>query len=317
MFGSEPDLPIDIAFGLTTEADSMPKSKYIQEPRERLVRAYDLASKAAEKARIKQKEGYDMRTRGATLELGDRVLVKVVAHDGKHKIADRWEDDVYIIMDQPNTDVPVYTVQKESGEGRKRTLHRNLLLPVGFITERKPAPPPRPVPAPRTRTRKIREPSPEPSVLDYDSSDEEIFVPVRIVHEPDLDVLQDSDSQIQEDSESIGDAHSTASGVSGEDSEADDTIGSASTDTPVQQQQDTAEQEEAPVDTLPGPRRSTRARKEPGWMRSGEYVTKFAAPVTDQWQQKATFITDCIDKGLFSGLEKQAGEALLSVITKD
>ena len=320
MFGREPNLPIDIALGLTTEADSMPKSKYIQELRERLVRAYDIASKAAEKARSKQKEGYDIRTRGATLELGDRVLVKVVAHDGKHKIADRWEDDVYIIMDQPNTDVPVYTVQKESGEGRKRTLHRNLLLPVGFITERKPAPPPRPVPAPRTRTRTRREPSPEPSVSDYNSSDDESFVPVRIVHHPDFDAdatLQDTDSQIQEDSEPIGDAHSTASGVSGDDSEDYDTKGSASTDTPVQQQQDTAEQEEAPADTSPGLRRSSRVRKEPGWMRSGEYVTKFAAPVTQQWQQKASFITDCIHKGLFSGLEKQAGEALLSVITKD
>ena len=296
------------------------QSKYIQELREPLVRAYDIASKAAEKARSKQKEGYDIRTRGATLELGDRVLVKVVAHDGKHKIADRWEDDVYIIMDQPNTDVPVYTVQKESGEGRKRTLHRNLLLPVGFITERKPAPPPRPVPAPRTRTRTRREPSPEPSVSDYNSSDDESFVPVRIVHHPDFDAdatLQDTDSQIQEDSEPIGDAHSTASGVSGDDSEDYDTKGSASTDTPVQQQQDTAEQEEAPADTSPGLRRSSRVRKEPGWMRSGEYVTKFAAPVTQQWQQKASFITDCIHKGLFSGLEKQAGEALLSVITKD
>ena len=32
---------------------------------------------------------YDSKTKGVTLGTGDRVLVKVVAFDGKHKIADR------------------------------------------------------------------------------------------------------------------------------------------------------------------------------------------------------------------------------------
>jgi hypothetical protein len=48
--------------------------------------------------RIKQKEGYDIRIRGAVIKLGDRVLVKVVSFDGKHKLADRWEQDPYIVI---------------------------------------------------------------------------------------------------------------------------------------------------------------------------------------------------------------------------
>ncbi|VDI03827.1 Hypothetical predicted protein [Mytilus galloprovincialis] len=185
--------------------------------KKRLVKAYELASKAADRAREKQKTGNDLKARGATLEIGDKVLVKVVAYDGKHKIADRWEDDVYVIIGQPNCDVSVYYVQKENGEGRRRTLHRNLLLPVGNINQRKPEPPPKPVPPPRTRLRqRIEQPSPEPS--DYESSDEELDVLVRLdydIPQYHMDpILQDMDTPVQNDTELDGDAHSTATGAS-------------------------------------------------------------------------------------------------------
>ena len=70
------------------------------------------------------------------------MLVKLVAFDGKHKLADRWEHDPYTVIRQPNEDIPVFTVRKENGEGRVRTLHRNLLPPIGFISDT-------PTPAPR------------------------------------------------------------------------------------------------------------------------------------------------------------------------
>ena len=95
MFGRQPKLPIDLAFGLITEKDRKPHTKYIQEIRERLVQAYKLASEASIKAQTKQKEGYDLRTRGAIIESWDRVLVRIVAFDSKHKISDRWENDTY------------------------------------------------------------------------------------------------------------------------------------------------------------------------------------------------------------------------------
>ena len=56
-----------------------------------------------------------------------------MAHSGKHKIADQWEDDAYTVLQQPNSDIPVYVVSKEDGTGPKRTLHRNLLLPIVFL----------------------------------------------------------------------------------------------------------------------------------------------------------------------------------------
>ena len=58
-----------------------------------------------------------------------------LAFDGKHKLTNYWEDDAYIVIDQPNSDIPVYKVRKENNEGKVRTRHRNLLLPIGFISE--------------------------------------------------------------------------------------------------------------------------------------------------------------------------------------
>ena len=72
-----------------------------------------------------------MKVNCSTLEVGDRVLVKVVKFDGRHNLCNKWEEDIYIVTSKPNPDVPVYKVRKEDGSGRTRVLHRNLLLPVG------------------------------------------------------------------------------------------------------------------------------------------------------------------------------------------
>ena len=59
--------------------------------------------------------------------------MKIVAHEGRHKIADRWEQDIYDVVSKPNPDIPVFVVKKEDGTGRKRTLHRNLLMPYKTV----------------------------------------------------------------------------------------------------------------------------------------------------------------------------------------
>ena len=43
------------------------------------------------------------------------VLVEILAFDGKHKIADKWSEDVLIVIDQPNTEIPTYRVRRENG----------------------------------------------------------------------------------------------------------------------------------------------------------------------------------------------------------
>ena len=52
----------------------------------------------------------------------------------RHKIADIWGDDVYVITDQPHKDIPVYTVENQTDETVK-TVHRNLLLPLPTVLD--------------------------------------------------------------------------------------------------------------------------------------------------------------------------------------
>ena len=131
MFGREPHLPIDRAFGLEKQQSEESLTKYVENLQKCLKESFDIATAAADKARRKQKLQYDLKVRPAEVKIGDRVLVKRLAFEGKSKLEDKWEEEVYVILDQPNPDIPVFLVQHEDGTGRKRSLHRNKLLPLG------------------------------------------------------------------------------------------------------------------------------------------------------------------------------------------
>lgn len=51
--------------------------------KEKLKYSYKTAQEAIKKAHSKQKRGYDTKVKGATIDVGDRVLVKKVAFEGK------------------------------------------------------------------------------------------------------------------------------------------------------------------------------------------------------------------------------------------
>jgi hypothetical protein len=78
------------------------------------------------------KNRYDLGVRGASIEIGDRVLIRNVGLKGKQKLADRWGPDIYIVKRQPNREIPVYSLSKEDGSGGEKILHRNMLLPLAI-----------------------------------------------------------------------------------------------------------------------------------------------------------------------------------------
>ena len=135
MFGRQPRLPVDLAFGTATDNNTKHKSmtQYISQMKDRLRKSYELAQKATQKSQERQTDNYDVKIRGGKVEVGDRVLVKIVAFEGRHKLCNKLVDEPYVVLRQPNPEIPVYVVRKESGEGRKRTLHMNLLFPIGFL----------------------------------------------------------------------------------------------------------------------------------------------------------------------------------------
>ena len=132
MFGRHPRLPIDVAFGLDKPncSDNCSKSRYIQKLRRRLNYAHKKASKYSSEQAQKYKTSYDKSVKGPQLQVNDLVLVKIVAHKARHKIQDKWESEEYIVIEQPIPGTPVYRVRPVTGT-KVRTLHRNLLLPLG------------------------------------------------------------------------------------------------------------------------------------------------------------------------------------------
>ena len=131
LFGREPRLPVDVEFGLQrgNQRGPLGESNYVSQLRRRLKFAHNKAKQVASKQQARHKGLYDRKCRGATLDIGDLVLVKQTAWKGRHKIQDHWEEDEYQVVDQPTPGIPVYVVKSIAG-GRPRVLHRNLLLPL-------------------------------------------------------------------------------------------------------------------------------------------------------------------------------------------
>ena len=102
--------------------------------RRRLNYAFQKATKVANQKANKYKSSCDKTIRGPQLQEKDLVLVKIVAHKGRHKLQDKWEPEEYVVVEQPIAGTPVYRVQPVTG-GNIKTLHRNLLLPLGVKLE--------------------------------------------------------------------------------------------------------------------------------------------------------------------------------------
>ena len=136
MFGRYPRIPIEVEFGLPKPncGYNSSKSRYIQKLRRRLNYAYQKASKYSDQQAQKYKSSYDKSIKSPQLQVNDVVLVKIVAHKSRQKIQDKWEPEEYVVVEQPIAETPVYKVQPVTG-GNIRTLHRELLLPLGVKLE--------------------------------------------------------------------------------------------------------------------------------------------------------------------------------------
>lgn len=99
-----------------------------------MTEAYQVANKNSLSASAKGKSHYDQKVRGVVLKPGDRVLVRNLGErGGPGKLRSYWENRIYVVRDQVS-DNQVYVIHPEgNGQGRTRTLHRNLLLLVNDL----------------------------------------------------------------------------------------------------------------------------------------------------------------------------------------
>lgn len=159
MFGRQPRLPVDLAFKLPVpEGQHSSHSEYVKTLKSRLKESYEVAKEKSAKIALKNKTRYDRHVTASDLEPGDRVLVRNVRIRGKHKIADKWESTVHVVVTRAGT-LPVYTIKPETEDGPQRTLHRDLLLPCGYLpVEEDTQPVQKSVPRrPRTRANPVAE----------------------------------------------------------------------------------------------------------------------------------------------------------------
>ena len=176
MFGRKPILPIDVEMMPPNEV--APLSKFVSDLQEHVKYSQELAGKKLAQKAIKAKEKYDKRAVAAGLQPGDTVLIKKTTSSGREKLADRWVDDIHIVLSQPNPNIAVYKVKPSSRAGRVRTLHRNLLLPVSVDEEEDDvSQEPEPVrpnnPASRSRPKSS---NPSPNCSESSDSEYELFV---------------------------------------------------------------------------------------------------------------------------------------------
>lgn len=175
MFGRQPRLPIDLVFNVPlNRCHQKSHSQYVQALKTHLQESYQLATKNAAKTAERNKIRFDRHVTESTLDVGDRVLVRSVRLRGKHKLADKWEAIVHVVVNQKG-DLPVYTVKPENKDGPLRTLHRDLLLPCGFLPALEEEPPAVSNKPRRPSTRQHPNPDPEEQEPEFNSEEEDDY----------------------------------------------------------------------------------------------------------------------------------------------
>lgn len=327
MYGREPPLPIDLAFKTNPYEDKQTMTHYIEKLKERLETSYNLAQQNVKQSQERQKDFYDRKVRGATLKTGDRILVKIVSFTGKHKIADKWESEPYLVLSQPNPDIPVYRVQREDKSGKVRTLHRNLLLPLNFIPPERINIVPKPMPRKRKLKNKAEEPIPTKPVKSDTDSDEDMDFPHDVIHVPhtaaaektlgdvgDMDagdiVAPVHEPQIAEDE----DAHPLDADTE-EDEEQQPADQDAIQHLDTEDDEEDAESQEHEDSPEPQVRRSLRVRKKPTWMNTGQYLVNQQVLETS-WKDKAEFLLKATKEPVLKDHRDKLLDGLLKVIVK-
>ena len=134
MFCRHPRLAVDACLGLNSPDEPISsRTHYATKLKKRLAFAYKAASRESNKSGQRNDSNYDLKVRNSVLDIGDCALIRKVGFRGKHKLAERWDRDSYVVIGMPEINIHVYHVQKEFGDGSVKTLHRNMLLPFSAI----------------------------------------------------------------------------------------------------------------------------------------------------------------------------------------
>ena len=129
MFGRRPCLPVDYYFLMVSAFEcSRCMPTYVMEARRCFKEAYAEAHLQTNCEAKKQKQYYDQSTSTVQLVLGDVVLMKNDAYQGKRKVKDRWSETECVVH-QVTDGIPAYEVKDEAGNARPYTATGCFLWP--------------------------------------------------------------------------------------------------------------------------------------------------------------------------------------------
>ena len=93
--------------------------------------AYEAAQRYIDKETTQYKKYYYKNFRCAALRKSDLVLVRINKFGTDHKIADKWEQDLWEVLSQKD-DSPLLTIRNAT-TNEIRELHINMLFPLRLV----------------------------------------------------------------------------------------------------------------------------------------------------------------------------------------
>ena len=137
MYGQEPQLPIDKEFNLPNNREPASIDSYVERLLNKVDYAFQKARENSAKDAANRKKYYDKNVTCHALEPGNIVLVYRKIFSTDYKIADKWEDEPYVVVSQMG-DTPVFKVRlQEKPNAECRVLHRNMLHPARSVSTEK------------------------------------------------------------------------------------------------------------------------------------------------------------------------------------
>ena len=126
-------MPIDLLLTISeNKVDGISYEQYVEDWRKGMKEAYQIAQAKSSKRKEADRKRWNAKPLLSTLQVGDRVLVQNKKRKkGPSKLVSHWEPAVYKVMKVVDENNVVYEIKREDGKGRRRVLHRNMLLPVG------------------------------------------------------------------------------------------------------------------------------------------------------------------------------------------
>ena len=115
MFSHQPHLPIDYYFPVDQVTG---KAKLVDEYMSlvmTLKSTFKAAREVTQEEAAHRKRLYDRKASVVTLKIGDIMLVRTDAYQGKRKSKDQWGDVIYRVVAQVDKSIPVYIVKNQHG----------------------------------------------------------------------------------------------------------------------------------------------------------------------------------------------------------